>query len=393
MKIKKLIVFLGFILLLYLNVIFAEENSEIKESRRIERLVIAWMKKNNIPGAAIEIYADGQPHSYYFGLADKDKKIPITHHTIFELGSFTKLFTNLLLAEEVAAGKMVLDDSIVDYVPDLAILSDYLPKVSVFNLATHTSGLPFHMASEIRSRSQLPEFFSNWVPSSSIGTFWEYSNINTGLLGYVLEASTHETINQLYRTRLLHPLDMQLIGIEVPKDLTKNYAQGYTEEDQVKKHDNQWLFPAAGAMKASGEDMLRFLRAALQLPGVPVRISYAMRMTQTAYVKTDKMFQGLGWTIYPIRQDTIQELMHPELQSSFKSSKAKTLDKLQQKFDENVLIDKTGATEGFRSYIALIPARKSGVVILVNRYIPNGEIIKIGREILFGINSDSRVGL
>lgn len=388
MKIRKVVKIVGVVTLFFAMNTIAAENSNKLNDQKIKKMMTVWMKKNNIPGLAVEVYSRGEPHSYYFGLADKDKKTPVTSKTLFEVGSFTKLFTNLLLAQEVAAGKIALSDTIANYVPDLTISSDYLSNVTFFNLATHTSGLPFGVASETKSRSQLPEYFSNWIPSSAIGSLWAYSNINTGLLGYALEASTHETINQLYRNRLLRSLGMELIGVDVPKELEGNYAQGYTEEDKPVRSSSASLFPSAGAMKASGDDMLQFLKASLQLPGVPVKISDAMRMTQTAYVKTDKMSQGLGWSIYPINKSSMHDLMNPELYGSLGPTKATTLDKKSQKFDAYALIDKTGGSEGFRSYIAVIPGRKSGVVVLANRYIPNGEIVKIGREILFSLNNE-----
>lgn len=355
------------------------------DDQKINKVMTVWMTKNNIPGAVIEIYADEQSRAYYFGLADKDKKTPVTNKTLFEIGSLTKLFTSLLIAEEVVAGKISLDNSIGEYVPDLAMSSDYLPKVSLFNLATHTSGLPFDVSDQMTSRSQLPEYFSNWEPKATIGTMWGYSNINTGLLGYVLEASTHETINQLYRHRLLRPLKMQSIGIEVPEDLKEDYAQGYTDKNELMTRDTSSIFLSAFAMKASGDDMMQFLKAALQLPGTPPKILDAMRMTQTPYVKIDTMFQGLGWTIYPIRPEAMETLLHPELKAALGPYKATILDKNNQKFDGNALIDKTGSTDGFRAYIALIPARKAGIVILTNKYVPNSEIVGMGREILFDI--------
>lgn len=385
MKIKTIVNILGFITLFYAISIFADENNHKINDQKIKKNITRWMKKNNIPGLAVEIYDMGEPHSYYFGLADKDKKIPVTTKTLFELGSFAKLFTNLLLAEEVAAGRISLNNSLAKYTPDLAISSDYLSNISLLNLATHTSSLPVGVENEMTSRSELPEYFSNWIPSSPIGSTWAYSNINLGLLGYALEASTHENINQLYRNRLLRPLGMELIGTEVSKEFEGNYAQGYTDEDKMIRSINNNLFPSNDTIKASGDDMLQFLKASLQLPGVPVKIVDAMRMTQTAYIKTDKLSHGLEWTIYPIDDNNISELMSSDLQASYGSMKAKLLDKKNQKFDAYALIEKTGETEGFSSYIVAIPARQSGVVIMANRNIPNNEIIKIGRNILFGL--------
>ncbi len=382
MKIRKIVNLLGLMTLFHASLLFADDY-KIKDEQ-IKTIITAWMKKNNIPGLAVEVYAMGVPHSYYFGLADKEKKVPVTNKTVFELGSSTALFTNILLAEEIALGRMSLNDSLEKYILDLVISSDYISNISLLNLATQTSSLSFDATNEMTSRSQLPEYFSNWIPGTSVGSTWTYSNMNAGLLGYALEASTHENINQLFKNRLLRPLGMQLIGTEISKEYEENYAEGYTEEDKKIRSSANSLFPSADGMKVSGDDMLQFLKASLQLPGVPEKIIDAMRMTQTAYVKTDKLWQGLGWTIHPINDNNITESMNLNLQDL---TKAKILDKNNRKFNLNVWVDKTGETEGFSSYIVAIPAHKSGVVLLANRYISENEMMQIGREILFNLTN------
>jgi beta-lactamase class C len=54
-------------------------------------------------------------------------------------------------------------------------------------------------------------------------------------------------------------------------------------------------------------------------------------------------------------------------------------------YDPNALIDKTGATEGFRTYVAVIPGKMAGIAIMANKYISNGAIVNAGREILFKV--------
>lgn len=142
------------------------------------------------------------------------------------------------------------------------------------------------------------------------------------------------------------------------------------------------LFPAAGSMRASGDDMLKFLSAALTLPGTPSEIKNAMRITQTPYYVTANYQQGLAWMIYPLATHRKTLLLNPPLDMDMGPLPAKQLDHKQQHFNKHALIDKTGASDGFRSYIAIIPERKSGIVILANRFVMNGEVIKVGREIL-----------
>lgn len=294
--VKKIAIFVGLSFVLSVQ---AEQKSIDKNQAIVTKTVTAWMEKNQVPGVAVEVYGNGVPHSYYYGYSNRETKLPINQNTIFEVGSFTKLFTSLLIAEELNSGKIKLSDPIPKFAVDLALPNNPLNNVTLQNLATHTSGLPFALPKNITQRSELRNFFSNWNPASPIGTQWGYSNINIGLLGYALENVTHRNINQLYRERILQPLGMEPIGIIVAKKYQLNYAQGYNKDGQPIPHTKVSLFPAAGAMKISAQDMLYFLKAAIRLPGTPEEISNAMRLTQTAFVSTANMEQGLGWVIYP----------------------------------------------------------------------------------------------
>ena len=379
----KVRIIIGLLLTVISMTVFAHDPSaEQNDTARIKKIITTWMKKNAIPGVAVEVYKNGSSTSYYFGYADREKKIPVTDKTIFEIGSITKVFTSLLVAEEINAGKMSLKDSIAPYVPDLNVLSEDLNNVTLVNLATHTSGLPYGVADGVKTRAQLPEYFANWKPTSAIGSQWAYSNINIGLLGYALEAETHENMNALYRNKILKPLAMTAIGTQVPKVLEKKYAQGYNVDGVRTSHYDPLLFPATGAMKASGQDMSQFLKAALQLPGTPDKILDAMRVTQTAYVKMGNQQQGMGWVIHPMTLANREDLLNPALHPSRGPLAAEQLPVAEQKFDANTLIDKTGGTNGFRSYIAVNPNSQSGIVILANRFVANNDIEKVGRTIL-----------
>ena len=180
---------------------------------------------------------------------------------------------------------------------------------------------------------------------------------------------------------------MAPIGINVPKGYQSHYAQGYNKDGKAVPPESMGLYPAADSIKASGRDMLKFLHAALALPGTPSSIITAMHMTQTAFATTDSMAQGLGWVIYPMTQYTVADLLQPPAEMNMGPLPAKVITSHDQQFNSNALIDKTGTTNGFRAYIALIPQQKSGIVILTNRYVDNGEIVKTGREILFSITT------
>ena len=366
------------VLFLVLYLFYSSHAAAFDQTIFIKQTITNYMQKNNIPGVAVELYIDGKPFSYYFGYANYDKKTPMSKHTIFEVGSISKVMTSLLLAQEVDAAKMQLDDSITKFMPQLP---DTYEDITLKNLATHTSGLPFNLPPSVTTQALLEKYLQKWKPPYEAEDEWQYSNVGIGMLGYSLEAITHKHFNQLYLTNIAKPLGMQPIGLFVPHRYQQYVAQGYNQEEQPVKPLQMKLFYSAGGIKVSAHDMQLFLRAAIGLPGTPERIFYPMRMTQVAYVELSDNMQGLGWEVNSITYDRIDHLLKPRPIDLKPIEITEIFD--HPVFDGNLLIDKTGMTDGFRSYIALIPNKKSGIVILTNKRATDAAIVKVGREILF----------
>lgn len=340
-----------------------------------------YMKKNHIPGMAVELYIDGKPHEYYFGFANETKKIPVSEKTIFEVGSISKVMTSLLLAQEIDIANMGLNDSVTKYITDLP---ESFNKITLQDLATHTSGLAFKAPENIKNQTELSDYFAKWSPEYAPGEQWRYSNIGIGMLGYALENSTNKNFEELYRRRVLTPLGMQASGFSISGKLKSFYAQGYDQSGKPVPASAQGLFEAAYGLKMSANDMQRFLSAAIGLPGTPDRIFYPMRMTQVAYVKLADKMQGLGWQIHPLTEDNTDDLLND---SEHLLDAAKISEIYERpEFNPKSLIDKTGTTGGFRSYVAVIPSQKSGIAILTNKNDTSDAIVKLGREILFKVS-------
>lgn len=361
-----------------LSISVMADNVPEQSDDMVQKTITSFMSKNNIPGVAVELYSDGKLSEYYFGYANQEKKDPVSRKTIFEIGSVSKVMTSLLLAQEVDWAKMSFSDPVTKYLTNLP--SSY-KKIRLQDLATHTSGLPFDLPAGTTTTDEMNEFLDSYSPESDPGDEWTYSSLGIGLLGKSLEKSTERDFDDLYRRHVLNPLKM-VTGVAVPKSLEKYYAQGYDRKGEPAPRINPGLLPAAGAVKASAADMQRFLSAAIGLPGTPPRVFYPMRMTQSVYVKMGDDYQGLGWQIHKIESGDIPALL--------KVPDANDLGPVQVQeiysrppYNGDALIDKTGSTNGFRAYIAVIPNKKSGIVILTNKNVPNSAIVKTAREILF----------
>jgi CubicO group peptidase (beta-lactamase class C family) len=139
--------------------------------------------------------------------------------TMFELGSITKVFTSLLLADMVDRGEVRLDDPVAMYLPKGVVLPSRNGKqITLTDLATHSSGLPRDadnldlMQVNPLARygpSQLYEFLARYTLSRDPGEKFGYSNLAVSLLGHALTLRAGKSYEELLRTRILEPLGMQ----------------------------------------------------------------------------------------------------------------------------------------------------------------------------------------
>ena len=130
-----------FISLLLLSSLYAEapqSPAEVIVKKRIE----TFMKEQRIPGIAVAIVYKGQGSAYEWGYSDLESKIRVHPDTLFALASITKVFTSTALALEVIHHKMNLQDSIAKYISTLHPGLQPINRVTLLDLATHTSSLP-----------------------------------------------------------------------------------------------------------------------------------------------------------------------------------------------------------------------------------------------------------
>lgn len=343
----------------------------------VKRCAKKFMDRFQIPGMAVALYVDDAPYLYHFGFADRDKKIPVTDKTIFEIGSISKVFTCILFAQEVIDGKMNLDDPITRYVKPFSA-NKKLKNVTLERLATHTSSLPYDPPAHVQSRDALVKHVSQWMPRNQRFE-WSYSNHGVELLAIAIEEKYKKSVHELFIDKILKPLNMEPIGVWVPDRYKKLCSSCYAKDgSQSIPWSDQPYLHGSGLLHASNVDMLNFLKASLGLPGTPDSIKQAMQFTQKPYVIADDIKQGLGWQIDVLNIDTINKL------DGAACCKASAVKKSERIFNGDFLFDKTGTTQGFHSYIAVIPNKKIGVVVMINKRLVAGfrPIKKFGRELL-----------
>lgn len=317
----------------------------------VTEVITHFMQEKGIPGLSVAYFDGQQEHYYNFGLADVPQHVPVTSDTIFEIASITKVFTSTQLALEVVRGKMNLKDPVVKYLPALSNANSQIAKITLSDLATHTSSLPRVPPSRKNgwNHQKIIQYLRKWSPSYPIGTKYVYSNLGFGVLGYAEANLEGIDFYDVIRRDILIPLNMTSTFIHVPPALMNRYALGYNKDGGPAPHYALNAWPAGGALRSTASDMMKFMKANLGLVG-PAELQQAMQLAQQGIFKVnDNMTLGLGWQRFQGKSGVL-------------------------------FVDKNGGVDGFSSYIGIIPDRKMGVVLLANKAKTN--ITEAGRELL-----------
>ncbi|MFD8480296.1 serine hydrolase domain-containing protein [Kitasatospora sp. NPDC059673] len=259
---------------------------------------------------------------------------PVTPDTGFELGSVSKTFTALLLAELAARGEVAPGDTVT--------VSD--TPLTLLHLATHTSGLP-RLPPGLR-RSALPAWFTNPYASYSVaeldramtrtrlrhkpGSRVRYSNYGVGLLGRVLAERTGQEYPALLASRISGPLGLTGTGCEPGSAVGHRHGRPLPP----------WQIPAlpgAGAVRSTARDLLRYLTAHLDPATAPApALAAALRDVQRPRLvkprSTDRIC--LVWNLHPTPDGDV--LFH------------------------------SGGTRGCTSFVAFCPGRGTALAALTN---------------------------
>ena len=282
---------------------------------------------------------------FVYGCATRSCDQPLRADTIFEIGSITKVFTGLLLADMVERGEVNMEDPVAKYLPDtFTVPSRNGRQIALLDLATHFSGLP-RLPGNLSpadaanpyadyGASKLYDFLSRYQLARDPGEQHEYSNLGTGLLAHALSLRAGMPYEELVRKRILEPLKMTASSITLTEAQRRNAATGHSGD---MKPTVMWDFDVlagAGAIRSTAGDMLKFAEAQLGISDTPLKASIARMQSIRRHTSAPDLDQMVGWLVL-------------------------------KKYGTEILFH-DGSTGGFRSAIALDRATKRGVVVLAN---------------------------
>ncbi|POA43756.1 class C beta-lactamase [Pseudomonas sp. MPR-ANC1] len=345
----------------------------------VNAAVTPVMQQQNIPGLAIALTVNGKAHYFNYGVAAKDTGQKVSENTLFEIGSVSKTFTATLAGYAQATGKLDLSTKASQLWPELK--DSAFDNISVLQLGTYSAGgLPLQFPAEADSADKMLGYYQQWKPAYPPGSHRQYSNPSLGLFGYLTAKSLGQPFDQAMSETLLPKLGLKHTYIQVPASEEHLYAKGYDKQDQPVRVSPGALDSEAYGIKTSAADMLRYVEANLKPARLQQPLQNAVAATHTGYYSVGDMTQGLGWEryAYPISLSKLQAGNSTKMVTD--AHKANWLNPPQPE-PANVLYNKTGATGGFGAYVAFVPSKDLGIVILANKNYPNAERVKIAHEI------------
>ncbi len=321
---------------------------------RIDEYIQAHAKVQSFNGSVLVARKGKVVVSKGYGLANVEHDVPNTPRTKFRLGSITKQFTSMAIAQLAVRGKLSLEDTARKYIPDA---QESWSRVTLRHLLTHTSGIP-----SFTSFPDYPQFkiepapplelvarFKNKPLEFEPGEKFKYNNSGYYLLGYIVEKASGQSYESYLKQNIFDPLEMKDTGYDTNSAIIKGRAAGYTlrgggwvNADYI----NMEVPGGAGALYSTVEDLHRWDQALYTEKLVP------RQMLETIFTPCKGNY-AFGWVVN-------KQLNHRVIRHG-------------------------GGIEGFNTVIARYPNERVCVIALSN--LNSGALDQIGDDlaaIVFG---------
>lgn len=278
---------------------------------------------------------------------------PLDGDSVFEIGSITKVFTALLLADMVTRGDVKLDDPVANDLPaNVRMPTRSGRQITFLDLATNTSGLP-RIPDNLRDGGSNPyaayaaahlyAFLSGHALRFDPGAHYEYSNLGFGLLGHALSLKANARYEDLVVSRICVPLGLADTRITLTGSMRERLARGHLSN---LKAGTNWDFAAlagAGALRSTANDLLKLMRATCFADAAsPLRAAADLLLQTRRATDRASTKAGLGWAVTSDHGDEI--------------------------------VWKDGLTGSYASYAGFSTRRRAGAIVLANAANPVNDL-------------------
>jgi CubicO group peptidase (beta-lactamase class C family) len=315
----------------------------------VEGLAERAMGSGRRIGLVVGCLAGGEQRLVGYGRLRRDAQDPPDGGTVFEVGSITKVFTGLLLADLAEHNLVGLEDPLASYLPaSVRVPTVGGHQLTLGDLASHASGLPRNPKGTLRrwlgdrhnpnAGLSVEELYAGLARTRlrrQPGQRVKYSNLGAGLLGQALARAASQPYETLVRERICLPLGMPDTLVTPTSEQTSRLATGHTRRGRPTTPLELPALVGAGALRSTATDLLGFLEANLD----PARTPLASQLERTQHPRlraAKRVEVGLGWLI-----------AHPPGAAG-------------------PVLWHNGGTGGFRSFVAFARETHTAVVVLSN---------------------------
>lgn len=337
------------------------------------------MARHEIPGMAVAVSVAGQDHVFHHGLADPARDRPVLEHSLFEVGSVSKVFTATLAAWAAQTGRLAFSDPASRHLP--AFKGRAIDRATLLHWATYTAGgLPQQFPDEIVDDAAALAWMAAFKPRAAPGKVREYGNPSIAVLARATAQALKRDFTEAVEAELLPRFGLHHSHLRVPAEAVTDLAWGVRHGRPVRMRPGPMDEETYG-LRTTATDLLRFLRAQIDPTGLEPAMRRAVRATQVGHFRAGPLVQGLGWEQYPwpVSREWLLGGHAPEM--FWEPIPAQSV-KEPAAVDAPRLFNKTGSTAGFGAYVAFVPSRKVAVVLLANRNYPIPARVEAGLAIL-----------
>jgi len=308
------------------------------------------------------ITPNGATQTFCYGSADKPGAAPAPNaDSIFQVGSVSKLFLTVLFEKLAEEGRLNYNDTLGSILPASAQASADARNITLYELATHMSGLPREPIQPVQFSSLLRYMLAGHNLYSYLNKDYlyrylrhvhtpprekrefVYSNLGIGLLANLIEIKTGQSVTNLIVEEIIRPLGLKDTGFVLNKEQNTRLIQGHVGNQACWKLASSSMPPwdlgeilnPSGGMYSTPNDLLLFAKAHLHM--LPTPLAPVLDATHRTQILTPRGGEALGWI-------------------------------LQNFEDGSTLTFKDGMIGGYCSYIGLDLDRKVAVVVLHNQF-------------------------
>ena len=330
------------------------------DTKAIDKLMTSAMRAWQIPGAAVAVVRnDRVVYVNGYGTKELGGTDPVTADTLFQIASTSKAFTATALAMLATEGKLSFDDPVRKHV-DYFHLSDVCAdtNVTLRDILSHRTGLKRHdelWDNTPATREDVVRSMGQVALSKPFRTAYQYQNIMFVTAGEAVASASGMPWDDFVRTRIFQPLGMTRTVLTDEEWAKADHAVGYRYDPKTDRIAPQRpietaTIGAGGGIKSSARDLANWLRfqlsggafdlrqlvdpALLEETKMPQTVIRVENSTRDANPETNVMSYGLGWVIQDYRGE--------------------------------LLVSHSGALNGFRTHVDLLPRRNTGFVVLIN---------------------------